>query len=219
MRDLTKADFDSLWPQGAKALIQGILATQGAVGPGGGVTKALRLAHLMAQISHESGGGTSVVESLDYSPRALLAQWPAHFTAARAQQLGRTTAHPADQRMIADLAYGGRMGNAKPPSDDGWNFRGRGLLQITGRDGYLAVGKRCGLDLIRHPDLIVDPAHAFRIAADEFRASGCLPYCDKDDVVAVSGLVNCGQVVPAEKIDGLSSRTAWLGKWKARLGI
>ena len=219
VRNLTPLDFAHLWPQGSKSLIGGILATQGAVWPAFGVTKALRLAHFMAQISHESGGGTVVVESLDYSAHALLVQWPTRFTAAQAQQYGRTVGHAADQRRIADLAYGGRMGNAKPPSDDGYDFRGRGLLQITGRDGYLTVGKRCGLDLIHHPDLIVDPAHALAVAADEFRASGCLPYCDADDVVSVSGLVNCGKIVAPEKINGLSSRTAWLGKWKAQLGI
>lgn len=220
MRNLTNQDFSTLWPSAPSALVTGLLASQAAVWQADKINTDLRLAHFMAQISEESAGGTELVESLNYSAAALLKQWSRHFTPAQANEYGRTSSHPANQPMIGNLAYGGRMGNAPYPSNDGYDYRGRGLLQITGKDAYLNIGNHCGLDLVGHPDLIVDPNHALTIAATEFVLSGCLPYCDQDNVLAVSALINVGHVVTdPSKVIGFASRKAWLGKWKGRLGI
>ncbi len=218
MRDLTAADFTTLWPAASKPLWTGILTTQDGVWASCGITKAIRLAHFMAQISHESGCGSDIVESLNYTPAALLSQWPSHFTPDLANRVGRTAQHAADQRAIGNAAYGGRMGNVQP--DDGYNFRGHGLLQITGRTAFKTIGGMCGLDLQGHPELTVDPLHCLVVAATEFKVSGCLPYADQDDVTAVSALVNVGHwpCNPASII-GLDKRKEWLAKWKGQLGI
>lgn len=220
MRDLTKHDFDTLWGNSAPALVAGMLATQHDVWTTYGINKALRLAHFMAQISHESGVGKEMEESLNYSAASLLSQWPTHFNSHQATDYGRTNDHAANQRMIGNLAYGGRMGNAPYPSDDGYKYRGRGLLQITGKDSYKHIGLLSGLDLVGHPELIIDPHHALAIAATEFKASGCLPYCDTDNLLAVSSLINVGHIVSdSSKVIGYDKRVTWLAKWKAQLGI
>ncbi len=220
MRVLAKDDLDALWPAAPSDLVSGILTTQANAFGQCGIDNDLRLAHFMAQISHESGTGKEMVEGLNYAADALLKQWPTHFSSQQAQDYGRTPEHAANQRMIGNLAYGGRMGNAMYPSDDGYAFRGRGLLQITGRSSYGSIGNFCGLDLLNHPDLVVDPFHALAVAATEFRVSGCLPYCDADDLVAVSALVNVGHVTRnTAAIIGYEQRADWLTQWKQRLGV
>jgi hypothetical protein len=75
--------------------------------------------------------------------------------------------------MIADAVYGGRMGNAPPPSDDGWNFRGRGLSQVTGREGYAKLAEKTGLELTEDPGLLSDPDHALECGVADFILCGC----------------------------------------------
>jgi putative chitinase len=225
MKLLTLQDFSATgWhvdvPQ-ALAVVNGILATQQAVFDKSGITQDIQIVHLMAQLSHESGGGASLTESLNYQPAALLRVWPSHFTPALAQLYGRTADHPADQRMIGILAYGGRMGNAPAPSEDGYNYRGRGLIQTTGKKGYDELGRLTGLDLLNSPDLVSDPEHAFDCAVTEFvNYPGMLGHCERDDLLSVSALINIGHLVndPA-KVNGYAERTAQLALWKHQYGF
>ncbi|UAK25662.1 hypothetical protein [Sphingomonas nostoxanthinifaciens] len=104
-----------------------------------------RLAEFVAQTCNETGGFTRFEEDLRYSAATMLAQWPTHFTAAQAAAcVGR----PVE---IACRAYGGRMGNAAPPAKDGWLYRGRGMLQQTGKAAYARFGQMVGLDLLGNP--------------------------------------------------------------------
>lgn len=225
MRLLTLQDFSATgWHVGdpqALAVVNGILATQQAVFAKWGITQDIQIVHLMAQLSHECGEGAFMTESLNYQPAALLSVWPTHFTPALAQQYGRTADHPADQQMIGILAYGGRMGNAPAPSADGYNYRGRGLIQTTGKNGYGELAQLTGLDLLNSPDLVSDPNHAFDCAVAEFvHYPGMLGYCERDDLLSVSALINVGHLVsdPA-KINGYADRTAQLALWKHQYGF
>lgn len=123
-----------------------------------GIASAASQAAFIAQMLHESGNFTAMVENLNYRPAALLATWPGRFTAATAEQYGRTAARPANQVMIANIAYGNRMGNGPPATNDGWRYRGRGPGQLTGYDNYKACGAAIGLDLVGNPDLVATPA-------------------------------------------------------------
>jgi putative chitinase len=118
-------------------------------------------AHFVAQLLHESGNLTRLVENLNYSAAALLATFNTpkaqRFTPALAAQYGRTAAHPADQRMIANIAYGSRMGNGPIHSDDGWRYRGRGPIQLTGKDNYARCGALLGIDLVNSPEMLEQP--------------------------------------------------------------
>lgn len=202
-------------------LVNGILTTQQDVFTKYGITKDLHIVHMMAQFSHESGEGTDLTESLNYKSSALLAQWPTHFTTAQAQAYGRTGEHPANQKMIGELAYGGRMGNDPPPSEDGFNYRGRGLIQTTGKSGYAKLATLTGLDLVASPELVTDPTHALECGVAEFvNYPNMLAHCEADDLLAVSSLINVGHLVTdPKKVIGYADRQAQLKLWKHQYGI
>jgi putative chitinase len=120
------------------------------------VTPASQAAFI-AQMLHESANFTAMSESLNYSPAALMATWPKRFTPELAAQYGRSALHPANQQMIANIAYASRMGNGGVESGDGWRNRGRGPGQLTGHDNYKACGAALGIDLLASPDQVALP--------------------------------------------------------------
>ena len=111
---------------------------------------------------------------------------------------------------MIDSVYGDRMGNHSG-THDGSTFIGRGLSQVTGRDGYTKLGAMIELDLIGHPELIVAPEHALECGVADFIICGCLPFAKNNDIVGVTRHLNGGQI-------GLAEREQWLAKWKAALG-
>lgn len=130
-----------------------------------------KLASFFGQVSVESGGGTSLVESLNYSAEAL----PKLFSYFRnhpdeATRYGRTKDHPANQEAIANRAYANRNGNGGIASSDGWNYRGGGLLQVTGRGNYKSAANRVNaiysekVDFVYNPELLRKPLYATRSA-------------------------------------------------------
>src|SRR5215469_10788334 len=122
-----------LWPHGDQhvpGLREGIANAAPIVFPRYGIGTPRIIAHMLGQFSEECGAGLEMVENMNYSAEGLLRTFPTHFTGSMAARY----AH--NPRMIADIAYGGRLGNAPPPSDDGFNYRGRGLSQCTGKEGY-----------------------------------------------------------------------------------
>ena len=133
--------------------------------------------------------------------------------------MASTAGFANNERAFGNKVYNGRMGN-RVGTDDGFNFRGRGCLQLTGRNSYDALGKSLGLDLVNHPDLVNDPQNVLLIAGSEFVKLGCLPECDGDDVVQVSARINLGHRTsnPA-KINGLADRKAQLAIWKKEFGV
>lgn len=205
-----------LWPHGdskVPGLIAGTAATAPAVFQKYGISSDLVVAHAMAQFSEESGGGTEMLENMNYSASRLLQVFPTHFTTAQA------IAMQHQPRLIADQAYGSRMGN-HPGTDDGWNFRGQGFSQLTGRSNYEALAKTTKLDLVNHPQFLIDPQHALDCAIGDFIQCGCLPYALKDDLIGVSSMLNVGHYVsnPA-KINGFAMRKNELVIWKHALGV
>jgi putative chitinase len=198
----------NLWPNGDEkipGLRDGIAASAPAVFQKYGIDSPLLVAHVMAQISHECGAGHDVVENLNYTAGRMMQVWPSRFPTM-------ASAHPyaGNPRALANKVYNGRMGNAAG-SDDGWNFRGRGASQTTGREGYARLAKATGLDLLNHPDLVNDPQRFLECGVADFILCGCLPFAKADDVLNVTRRLNGGTV-------GLAQRQAWLAKWKAALG-
>jgi putative chitinase len=206
----------SLWPHGdskVPGLIAGTAATAPAVFQKYGISSDLVVAHVMAQFSEESGGGTEMIENMNYSAARLLQVFPTHFTTAQA------VAMQHQPRLIADQAYGSRMGN-HPGTDDGWNFRGQGFSQLTGRSNYIQLSKTTKLDLVNHPEFLIDPQHAFDCAVGDFIQCGCLPYAQKDDLIGVSSMLNVGHYVSdPHKINGFALRQHWLAIWKHALKL
>ena len=152
------------------------------------IDTSARLANFIAQCANETGGFTAFVENLNYRADRLTAIWPSHFTAAQAAS---AVGNPVE---IASRAYGGRMGNAPYPSQDGYAFRGRGMLQLTGRANYAAADKRLGIGLAFHPDMAAQPAMALLIACDFWRAGKVNVAIDRDDLAAARRITNGGSI-------------------------
>lgn len=153
----------------------------------------LQKAHFIAQVGHESVGFTKTVESLNYSVAGLLETFKKHVTPAQARALGRSDAHAADQRQIANLVYGSRLGN-RAGTDDGYNFRGRGLIQITGRSNYKACGEGLKIDLENQPATLAEDKYAALSAGWFWSYRDINRWAELDDLTQVRKLVNGGNI-------------------------
>jgi len=109
---------------------------------------SLRLAHFLAQAGHESGGFKAVNENLNYGAKGLLGTFAKYFTPDTA------TLYERKPEKIANLVYASRMGNGDKASGEGYKFRGRGYIQLTGKDNYSAFDKVVEENLIEQPDLV-----------------------------------------------------------------
>lgn len=145
-----------------------------------------RICPFIANLHHESAGFTRLVESLNYSPQRLLAVFPRRFTPAEAVEF----AH--DERRIAERVYGSRMGNGPEGSGDGYLYRGRGYIQLTGRANYRASGKRVGEPLEDSPERAAVPAIACVIACDYWHINGCNELADEHKYESIRRVINGG---------------------------
>ena len=112
------------------------------------INTPLRLAHFLAQCHHESNGFNVVDENLNYSAEGLLRTFKKYFTPEQANEY----AH--NKVRIASRVYADRMGNGDEASQDGWLYRGRGYIQLTGKDNYAAFNDQVPEDIIKNPDLV-----------------------------------------------------------------
>lgn len=112
------------------------------------INTPLRLAHFMSQTGHESGGFRVTTENLNYSAKGLCGIFKKYFTAESAAEYQRKP------EKIGNIVYANRMGNGNQASGEGYKFRGRGYLQITGKSNYSALTEDTGIDFLENPDLI-----------------------------------------------------------------
>ena len=170
-----------------------------------------RLAAWLATIVHESARLTAVVENLNYSAAGLAQTWPSRY----ADMTGQPTRLALDiariPPAIANLTYAGRMGNGDAASGDGWRYRGRGLIQITGRANYAASGAELGLDLINKPEQLEQPYLAAMSAAEWWHRHGCNGLADTGDMAAVTRRVNGGLTGLDDRLKLYSAALAHLG--------
>lgn len=113
------------------------------------INSPLRLSHFLSQTGHESGNFRFVRENLNYSAAALRAVFGRHFPT---DQIAEEYARQPER--IANRAYANRMGNGNEESGDGWKYRGRGYIQLTGKNNYTAFSDSIGVDVINDPDLV-----------------------------------------------------------------
>ncbi len=162
------------------------------------INTPLRLAHFLAQCGHESGGFRATQENLNYSAKGLMGIFKKYFpTEAIANQYQR------NPQKIASKVYANRMGNGTEASGEGYKFRGRGYIQLTGKDNYTAFGKSIGEDMTANPDKVASQ-YALLSAAWFFSKNGLHKIADEgaSDVVVtkITKRVNGGTIGLPERI-------------------
>ena len=161
------------------------------------INTPLRLAHFLAQCGHESGGFKATQENLNYSADGLKKIFPKYFPGNIAESYAR------NPEKIASKVYGGRMGNGGEETKEGYKFRGRGYIQLTGKDNYSSFAKSIGEDTVANPDLVASK-YALASAGWFFSKNGLNAIADKgaDDatVTAVTKRVNGGTIGLPDRI-------------------
>ena len=156
-----------------------------------GITTNLRLAHFLSQCGHESGGFKAVTENLNYSADGLVKIFGKYFNSTTAAGYAR------NPEKIASKVYASRMGNGNEASKEGFKFRGRGYIQLTGKENYTKFGKFIGEDIASNPDLVATK-YPLASAAFFFNSNGLWAICDKGadtaTVTAVTKRVNGGVI-------------------------
>ncbi len=166
-----------------------------------GVITPLQKAHFMAQIEHESGL-KPISENLNYSAGGLLATFKKYFNKEQALSYSR------QQQRIANRVYANRMGNGNEASGDGYKYRGRGFIQLTGKSNYQALSIATGIDFVSNPDLLLQEANAMVSALWFWKTNGLNELANKDDIRKVTKIINGGY-------NGLPHRTELLKKYKS----
>jgi putative chitinase len=155
-----------------------------------GINTRLRVAHFLAQLAHESGFQARA-ENLSYSKERLVQVWPKRFTSIEA-----AAPYERNPEKLANYVYATVNGNSQP--GDGFAYRGRGFIQLTGRGNYARYGKMVGVDVVSAPDLAMKVEVSALLAAAYWDAAGCNKAADlgesQDAVVKVTKLVNGGTV-------------------------
>jgi len=171
------------------------------------ISNSLRLAHFLAQCSHESESFTVVYENLDYSADGLKTAFPSYFPGQLCESYARNPA------KIGARVYANRMGNGDEASGDGYTFRGRGYIQLTGRANYASFGKVVNENTVANPDLVAT-RYPLASAGFFFDVNKIWAVCDEGSsdavITAVTKKVNGGT-------NGLADRTKLFNQYYALL--
>jgi putative chitinase len=152
------------------------------------ITSAKEQAMFLAQCGHESGGFSVVQENLNYKAETLVKVFPKYFRDVDPNDYAK------QPEKIANRVYSNRMGNGDEASGDGYRYRGRGLIQLTGKDNYNACAAALKIDLHTDPDYLETAEGAARSAAWFWAHNGLNKYADADDIVGCSKRVNGGTI-------------------------
>lgn len=162
------------------------------------INTPLRLAHFLAQCGHESGGFKATQENLNYSAKGLMGIFKKYFPT---EALANT--YQRNPQKIANKVYANRMSNGDEASGDGYKFRGRGYIQLTGKANYTAFGKAIGEDILSNPD-VVSGKYALLSAAWFWSNNGLNKLADGGStdavVTTITKRVNGGTIGLADRI-------------------
>lgn len=165
------------------------------------INTPLRISHFLAQTSHESADFTRLVENLNYSEKGLLSTFGKYFTPGQAAQYARKP------EKIASRVYANRLGNGNEQSGDGWKYRGRGAIQITGKANYLNCSRYLFNDevLLDTPDLLLEPKYAILSACWYWDINNLNKIADGNNMDLLTRRINGG-------LNGLEDRRARFGR-------
>ena len=173
-----------------------------------GIDSPLRMAHYLAQVIHESQYLKRTDENLNYSADGLLKTFPKYFTPEQAREYAR------QPERIANRVYASRMGNGPEASGDGWRYRGRGYIMLTGRENYERFNESdvCTEDVIRQPDALMKFPLNQVVAGWFWETNGLSELADRDDCDAITRRINGG-------LNGLADRKFILRRLKKEFCI
>lgn len=181
------------------------------------INSPARAAAFLAQVAVESQSFSRIIENLNYSDPVRVAKIFRsgfdldHDGVIEPSEIEFAKGYIHNAQKLANRAYAGRNGNGDEASGDGWAFRGRGLIQTTGRNNYAACGSALDLDLISHPELLEQPESAALSAAWYWSSRGLNALADTGDFTAITQKINGG-------LTGLADRLAFWARAKAVLG-
>lgn len=168
-----------------------------------GLNTSLRLAHFLGQMEHESNL-KPISENLNYGASGLIRVFRKYFTDLEAIQFQRKP------EQIANRVYANRMENGNEASGDGWKYRGRGFIQLTGKSNYAELSKAVGIDFVKNPDLLLEEANALIAALWFWNKNKLNVLADKNDVRGITRVINGG-------FNGLEDRISKVNTWKSKL--
>ena len=175
------------------------------------INTPLRLSHFLSQLEHESDL-KPVEENLNYSAKRMLEVFKYDFDINRDKWLSPKEKEKVKELLghpdrIANFVYANQNGNGNEASGDGWRFRGRGFLQITGRSNYIALSIDTGIDYVNNPDLLLNEADSMISSLWFWNKHNLNALADKDDIMRITRIINGAY-------NGLSHRIALLNKYK-----
>lgn len=200
---LTLEQLQKIIPMAKAENIKKYLAPLNSEMPHFGIVTPLRAAHFIAQVAHESGSFQFSVENLNYNARALRTIFGKYFPTDEIAE-----AYARKPEKIANRVYANRMGNGNEASGDGWKYRGRGLIQLTGHENYKKCGQSIGLDLETNPDQVaLDPVVSIKVVGWFWKTNNLNQYADANDIKGITKRINGGLI-------GIEDRTEFLERAK-----
>jgi len=163
-------------------------------------------AMFIGQCSHESGNFRLLQENLNYKAATLMKLWPKRFPT-----LEVANQYAGNARAIANKVYADRMGNRDEASGDGYRFRGKGLVQLTGHSNHFHAGKALGVDFVMQPDLVATPKYAALTAGWFWETHKLNPPADALDYTKVTKIINGGTIGLDDRIKHVQQALAVLG--------
>ncbi len=204
---ITEANFKKVIPDVSWTHAAQYVSLFDTVLPTYGIDTPLRKAHFLAQVAHESGGFKFVVENLNYSAKALYGVFRKYFP-----NMDLANEYARQPEKIANKVYANRLGNGNEASGDGWRYRGRGLIQLTGKANYTAFSQAANQYFTTNPDQVATPEWALASACWFWKSNNINKYADADDIHMVTKRINGGY-------NGLQSRQHFLDEFKKLYGI
>ena len=169
------------------------------------IDETSEIAAFVANCVHESARFTHLEENLNYSGDALLRLWPRRVT----PQVARRIARKPEQ--IANVVYANRMGNGDTDSGDGWAYRGRGLIGVTGKEGYSKFSFAWGVDCVAEPEKLTTPLGAVVSACWFWKSNGCNELAQAERWVDLCRKINGGTNGMAERCELIEAALKYLG--------
>lgn len=184
--DLILAQLQRIYTQTPKSVMDVMFEPLRASYTDADISNPWRASMYIAQLGVESLELTRMEENLNYSAEGLLKFFPTHFDQTSAQAYARNPA------KIANHVYANRLGNGDELGGDGWRYRGRGGIDLTGARNYGLAGKALNLDLLGHPELASSPKYAFKVAAWFWRTNNLNAFADRSDLNGATKQINGG---------------------------